>query len=391
MAPVQPIAQDPSSASNHVYASGILFATFSFITMLLILPPMFWHFRNRNIGATALIAWLVILLFFNFINVILWPTDDWHTWYNGVGLCDIEVKIQVAASVALPASFACILRALAAVMDVERTRLVQTKAERRRAYAIDLSWCLGFPLLEMLFHYIVQPFRYYIWSISGCGAVVDSSWLAIFLIIVPPAIWFVVNAYYASGSSLDHHTHGQYRQLTHQTSTHHRPPLPLPHQLPHHPRQPQHDQVSFPAPLHRLPPLVVLLNPRRSLHHRRQRTATSQLLQLERDAQRRDVEKDRLHSQSRPHLVRPLASAGLWNPGLHLLRLWKGCCQHVQVVLDGHGAGEVHCADGGGRRKSCSCGCQFVRRHDEVVCGLEAEAFGFWREQGFQVHNELHY
>lgn len=206
MASVQPIAQSPSSDSNHVYPSGIVFATFSFITMLLILPPMFWHFRNRNIGATSLIAWLVVLLFFNFINAIIWPTDDWHTWYNGVGLCDVEVKIQVAASVALPASFACILRALAAVMDVEKTKLVQTKAERRRAYAIDLSCCLGLPLLEMLFHYIVQPFRYYIWSISGCGAVVDSSWLAVFLIIVPPAVWFVINAHYASMFPRPSHT-----------------------------------------------------------------------------------------------------------------------------------------------------------------------------------------
>jgi pheromone a factor receptor len=184
-------------AAYPVYPSAILLAIFSFLLMLLILPPMVWHLRNRNIGATSLVAWTAILLLFSFINSILWPNDNISTWYTGIGLCDIEVKIQIASEVARPASLACILRALAAVLDTDRATLVKTKAQRRRNCLIDLSWCLGFPLLQMLFHYIVQTSRYFVYGISGCVPSTGTSLVTVFLIGLPPLIWIQLDSYYA--------------------------------------------------------------------------------------------------------------------------------------------------------------------------------------------------
>ncbi|KAK3701834.1 a-factor receptor [Vermiconidia calcicola] len=184
-------------STGQVFLAAILLALFSFIFLLLILPPMFWHFRNRNIGATILVAWVVTLLLFTFVNALLWPSDDISNWYNGGGLCDFEVKIQVASQVAFPASLACILRALAAVLDTDRATLIQSKAQRRRNYFIDLTWCIGFPLLQMFLHYIVQTHRYYVYGISGCVPAVSLSWVTILLMVVPPATWTLVDAYYA--------------------------------------------------------------------------------------------------------------------------------------------------------------------------------------------------
>lgn len=195
--PVHSLTNNHSDSTKQVYLSAILLATFSFILMLLIIPPMFWHLRNRNIGATVLVAWVVLLLFFTFTNALLWPADNIDTWYNGVGLCDVEVKIQVASQVAFPASLACVLRALAAVLDTDRVSVLQTKAQRRRNYAIDLSWCVGLPLLQMFLHYIVQTKRYYIYGIAGCLPAVSNSWPTIVLIVLPPALWTIVDAYFA--------------------------------------------------------------------------------------------------------------------------------------------------------------------------------------------------
>ena len=186
-----------SSGDSQVYASAILLAFFSFVIMLLIIPPMLWHFRNRNIGATALVGWTVVLLLFTFINAVLWPNDNINSWYNGVGLCDVEIKIQVASEVARPASLACILRALAAVLDTDRATLIKTKAQRRRNYIIDLTWCLGFPLLQMLFHYIVQYRRYYLYGISGCIPAISFSLVTVFLLGLPPLLWTLIDTYYA--------------------------------------------------------------------------------------------------------------------------------------------------------------------------------------------------
>ena len=148
-----------NGSGPQVYAVAIVLALFSLLLTLLILPPMFWHFRNRNIGATVLVGWIIILLLFTFVNAILWGSDDISSWYNGIGLCDVEVKIQLASQVAVPASFACIMRALAAVMDTERSTVIQTKAQRRRTYLIDLSWCVGFPLLQMVFQVLAKDIR----------------------------------------------------------------------------------------------------------------------------------------------------------------------------------------------------------------------------------------
>lgn len=186
--------------SYPIYASAILFSSASLILMLLILPPMVWHFHNRNIGATALVAWTAILLLFNFINAILWSSDDVDQWYNGIGLCDLEVKIMVASEVGRAASLACILRALAAVLDTSRTSLIETGSQRRRRCTIDLICCLGLPLLQMLFHYVVQTRRYDIYGISGCFPRTGLNLVSLFLIMLPPLIWTAINACYAGKS-----------------------------------------------------------------------------------------------------------------------------------------------------------------------------------------------
>lgn len=198
-APAPTASAIAAGQTAQVYLSAVLLAIVSLIITLLIIPPMIWHFRNRNIGATMLVAWVIILLFFTFVNAILWPNDDLDHWYNGVGLCDVEVKIQVASQVAFPASMACILRALAAVMDTDNVTLTQTRAQRRRRYAVDLSWCIGFPLLQMLLHYVVQSRRYYLYGIAGCVPAVSKSVVTIFLLVIPPMIWTLIDSYY-SGS-----------------------------------------------------------------------------------------------------------------------------------------------------------------------------------------------
>lgn len=107
---------------------------------------------------------------------------------------------MIAAALGVPSSVACILRALARVMDTERASLGLTKGQKRREYAVDLLWCAGLPALQMLFHYFVQPSRYTIIGISGCTPSADLSWVADLLLYAPPIVWVLVGGYYAGGS-----------------------------------------------------------------------------------------------------------------------------------------------------------------------------------------------
>lgn len=179
------------------YTSAVVLATLSLLFALLIMPPMLWHCSNRNIGATSLILWLLILNLQDFLNAIIWSHDNIPHWFEGQVLCDIEVKITIAVTVGVPSSVACVLRALAKVMDTERVSLGLTKGQRWRGYAIDLLWCAGFPALQMLFHYIVQTRRYYIVGIAGCTPANSRSWVTDLLIVAPQVVWTVVGCYYA--------------------------------------------------------------------------------------------------------------------------------------------------------------------------------------------------
>lgn len=193
-----PQAQDGSISQP--YTSAVVFATFSLLITLLIIPPLIQHYRNRNIGATVVVAAVTIANFLNFLNAVIWPNDDIDNWFSGVGLCDIEVKFYILVQTLWPAGIACILRALAKVMDTDSPGWMRTTAQRRRACAIDIFMCIVLPSLQMLFHYIVQPQRYYVYGISGCVAPSDSSWLAVVLLLVPPLIWVAVDAVYSGKS-----------------------------------------------------------------------------------------------------------------------------------------------------------------------------------------------
>ncbi|QIW98730.1 hypothetical protein AMS68_004248 [Peltaster fructicola] len=179
------------------YPAAVGIAVASLTVILLVTPPMWWHIRSRNIGAASVIIWIIINNSMTFLNAILWPNDNFDG-YLGQGLCDVEIKLQIASQVAFSASFACVLRALATVMDTKRMVVVQSKAQRRRNIAIDLSWCFGIPMLQMLFQYIVQGKRYYLFGISGCVPGVTNNWLTVVLIMVMPVVWVLVCATYAT-------------------------------------------------------------------------------------------------------------------------------------------------------------------------------------------------
>nr|POE78479.1 pheromone a factor receptor [Quercus suber] len=183
--------------ADQVYMSGMALAVSSLLVVLLIIPPLCWHFRNRNLGATVLVAWIIYLNFQTFVNAIVWHNDDIASWFRGFGLCDIEVKLQIASQVGAPAALCCVLRALAKVLDTDRASAVRSKAQIQRDNIIDITICVVPAVLQMAFHLIVQSERFYIFGMSGCIPAVSPTWVAILLIFVPPVILTLTDAYFS--------------------------------------------------------------------------------------------------------------------------------------------------------------------------------------------------
>jgi len=180
-----------------IYNAAIVVAILSGLAVILDIPPLIWHARNNNLAAASLVFWVILLNSMYFMNALIWRNDDIDSWYNGQGLCDIQVKLQVGSWVAVSGALACIMRNLARVMDTENSILVATKAQRLHRKAFDVFFCFGFPLVIMALSYIPQHYRYYLLGISGCAPSFDTTWPTIVLVYMWPAIISLADAYYA--------------------------------------------------------------------------------------------------------------------------------------------------------------------------------------------------
>ena len=171
----------------------------SLLTLILDIPPLVWHARNRNLAASSLVFWIILGNLMNLMNAFIWPTDDILTWWHGYGLCDIEVKLMIAEGFGVVGSLVCIMRNLAQVLNTKRTILNPSRADRRWHTITECLFCFGGPIYSMAVHYIVQPNRYYIFAISGCTISYDNSWPKLVLILIWPPILCLVAVYYSGG------------------------------------------------------------------------------------------------------------------------------------------------------------------------------------------------
>ncbi|KZT19582.1 fungal pheromone STE3G-protein-coupled receptor [Neolentinus lepideus HHB14362 ss-1] len=159
---------------------------FPVVTLLcaaLLLVPLPWHLRARNVATLSMIGWLFVL------NVIY--AVDAIVWANNVKIlvpvwCDITTKVIVGGNFALPAACLCVCIHLEKVSSVRAART--TSREKRRRQIIEGLMCFGIPTLFMALHYIVQGHRFDIIEDFGCRPTIYASIPALILMWVVPLV-----------------------------------------------------------------------------------------------------------------------------------------------------------------------------------------------------------
>jgi pheromone a factor receptor len=187
---------NPKSLSRPL--SAILLPILATSACILCLPILVNHIKSRNLATSVLISWIVLENVYNLVNPLLWPTNDFGRWWDGVGLCDVESKLRLAGYMGYASALVCIYRQLALILNTEQIVLVPSPAQRRRRIAIEIALCFGAPIYIMLAHFIVQSGRYYVFAITGCVPILDSSWPSIVLVLIWPGIMWLVAAAYCS-------------------------------------------------------------------------------------------------------------------------------------------------------------------------------------------------
>jgi len=182
----------------------------SYISPLLIVPsvlveifsiqPLVWQISHNNVASAFLISWIMLRNAFNIINASIWPSlDSLLEGYDGVGLCDIEVKLKIALDIALFGCAAAILRNLANILDTSRTSNLLSLSKRQRIIDQTVTWtlCAGLPTIAAALHYLVQPSRYMLMVVSGCQYTIATSWLSILIFYLPRTLLAILGMYYA--------------------------------------------------------------------------------------------------------------------------------------------------------------------------------------------------
>lgn len=173
------------TASTHV------FSAFSFLGFILCCIPLYWHLEAWNVGTVAYMTWTGLACLMYFVNSIVWDGNaiNWAPVW-----CDISSRFIIGVVVAIPAASLCINRRLYHIACP--TSAMQTKAEKRRNIIVDISICVGIPVLQMILQYIVSGHRFNIFEDIGCFPATYNVTLAYPLVFAWPLVLGLISAVY---------------------------------------------------------------------------------------------------------------------------------------------------------------------------------------------------
>ncbi|KAI0908782.1 pheromone A receptor-domain-containing protein [Ustulina deusta] len=188
------MAQAP--ATNHgLVANLVARVMLAFMGILLCWVPLRLLVRNGEFAVVVLIIDVVVMNLFTILNSIIWHDDDWSTWWDGAGLCDVEVYLSGPLQTIYAASIFTVMYHLA--QQVKVTGAGRDRSLRTRRNLIQAAIIFPIPLVQLLFTYFDLAQRYIIGTLIGCAAVYDSSWPKTLVYDAPPAAFAVLSVPYA--------------------------------------------------------------------------------------------------------------------------------------------------------------------------------------------------
>jgi pheromone a factor receptor len=170
----------------------------SFICTILVLIPLPWHWKARNVATLSIIVWLALCNIIRGINALVWAGSvvvkypvwcDISEWFHTDASYPSDrfsaTKIVIGANIGLPASTLCICRYLSVVASPRHS--MANASDKRRRMIFELLMTAGFPLIFMALRkfsflvqrpkltaradYIVQGHRFDILEDFGCNPV----------------------------------------------------------------------------------------------------------------------------------------------------------------------------------------------------------------------------
>ncbi|KAI0554086.1 pheromone A receptor-domain-containing protein [Xylaria curta] len=184
-------ATNPSLLANLV--SRIILA---FVSILVSWVPFRLLVRNGEFAAVVFIVDVATMNLITIVNSVIWHDDDWSTWWDGAGLCDIEVYLMAPLQTIYAASIFTIMYHLAQQVKITGAA-ARGRSERTRRNLIQAAIIFPVPFVQLIFTWFDLAQRYIIGTVIGCSAVYDASWPKTLVYDAPPAVFALLAVPYA--------------------------------------------------------------------------------------------------------------------------------------------------------------------------------------------------
>jgi len=199
------MAEQPHGNPDLLLANLVARVICAFIGILLCWVPLRLLIRNGEFAGVVLIIDVVIMNVITIINSSIWHTDDWRNWWDGQGLCDIEVYITAPMQTMYAACVFTIMFNLAQQMRLKRAAAVpRDRGALMKRNLIQAAIIFPIPIIQLAFTYFDLAQRYIIGTVVGCIAIYDQSWPKSVVYDCPAAIFSVMSVPYAGKYLLTH-------------------------------------------------------------------------------------------------------------------------------------------------------------------------------------------
>ncbi|GEQ68708.1 hypothetical protein JCM33374_g2376 [Metschnikowia sp. JCM 33374] len=176
-------------------ATGHVLAAFSFIALVILVPPLCYHLQNRNIPAASLIVWFCIQNLITFINAIIWSGENYDQGYDGKIYCDITVRILSGAAVGQLCATACIIFNLFMIIAAKNQGYLSRDSKTK--VFVNVVMCWANPILLMGLTVLAQTHRYDVARYYGCISPWSYTLGSVMLVSLWNVVWIAVACVFA--------------------------------------------------------------------------------------------------------------------------------------------------------------------------------------------------
>ncbi|KJZ74072.1 hypothetical protein HIM_06521 [Hirsutella minnesotensis 3608] len=177
-------------------ANLVLRVTLALISIAVCIVPLRVLRRNGEFAAAVFIVTVQVLNLETVVNSLLWPNEDFESWWPGYGFCDVENPLHNSFYGLFITCLWAIMRNLAQQVGMMRANPL-TGNEKRRRNLIQALIMFPLPIVQLAWTFPAAAQRYEIDPLIGCSWVPHLSWPNLVFFILPPVIIALITSGYA--------------------------------------------------------------------------------------------------------------------------------------------------------------------------------------------------